>query len=266
VSLRAQNSRAQTSRVRTLLLVSRCIASLCIASSSTALGILVSGCAGKKAEPTRDAYAEVSGRDDKSLCVGYGKGHEREESSAPGAPGRSIRRVYAIVGSGQYMGRVLVCREVDTNYDGVKDLVRTYDRRGIRLTENVDTNYDGKLDTWTAYSTGQVGRVALDANYDGKIDEVRHYRDGRVARIHRDTDGDGKEDTFEMYRDGRLERIGVDLDHSGQVDEWYGATTNVPVESGTAKDGVEGDRPPAPPTPPSSAPGALPKDSAAPRQ
>ena len=223
--------------------------------------VLVSGCGGKKAEPTRDAYAEVSGRDDKSLCTGYGQGHEREESSAPGAPGRSIRRVYAIVGSGQYMGRVLVCREVDTNYDGIKDLVRTYDRRGVRLTENADTNYDGKLDTWTAYSTGEVGKVSLDTDNDGKVDEVRHYREGHVVRIHRDTDGDGKEDTFEMYRDGRLERIGVDLDHSGQVDEWYGGRTTVPVESGTAQDAAEGDRPPAPPVPPSSATGSQPQGS-----
>jgi len=185
--------------------------------------LVFAACGGKEQEPSRDAYAEVMNRDDKSLCTGYGEGHESEESSAPGAPGRSIRRVYAIVGSGQYMGRVLVCREVDTNYDGIKDLVRTYDKRGLRLTEDADTNYDGRLDTWTAFSNGRIGRTSLDQDFDGKIDQVRHYRDGRIVRIHRDTDGDGKEDTFEMYRDGRLERIGVDVDQSGHVDEWYGA-------------------------------------------
>jgi hypothetical protein len=223
---------------------------------SIALGALcwtivcaASACGGKKAEPTRDAYAEVAGRDDQSLCTGYGEGHEREESSAPGAPGRSIRRVYAIVGSGQYMGRVLVCREVDTNYDGIKDLVRTYDRRGVRLTENADTNYDGRLDTWTAFSTGRIGKVSLDTDFNGKVDEVRHYREGRVARIHRDTDSDGKEDTFEMYRDGRLERIGVDLDRSGQVDEWYGATTSAPPESPSAPEAAPGGEAPLPPPP-----------------
>lgn len=198
---------------------------------------LLSACGGKKNEPTRDAYAEVVSRDDKSLCTGYGEGHESEENSAPGAPGRSIRRVYAIVGSGQYMGRVLVCREVDTNYDGLKDLVRTYDKRGVRLTEDADSNYDGRLDTWTAFSNGRIGRTSLDEDFDGKVDEVRHYREGRIVRIHRDTDGDGKEDTFEMYREGKLERIGVDLDRSGHVDEWYGAETeSVPAQAETGSD------------------------------
>ena len=196
------------------------------------------GCGRKKGEPTRDAYAEVLSRDDQSLCKDYGEGHESEESSAPGAPGRSIRRVYAIVGSGQYMGRVLVCREVDTNYDGLKDLVRTYDKRGLRLTEDADSNYDGRLDTWSVYSSGRIGRQSLDKDYDGKVDEVRHYREGRIVRIHRDTDGDGKEDTFEMYRDGKLERIGVDVDRSGHVDEWYGAETEEAPSGGTGEDGV----------------------------
>lgn len=195
------------------------------------------GCGGKKNEPTRDAYAEVLRRDDRSLCADYGAGHESEESSAPGAPGRSIRRVYAIVGSGQYMGRVLVCREVDTNYDGLKDLVRTYDKRGLRLTENADSNYDGRLDTWSVYSNGRIGRQSLDKDHDGKVDEVRHYREGRIVRIHRDTDGDGKEDTFEMYRDGKLERIGVDVDRSGHVDEWYGAEADEALPEGAVDDG-----------------------------
>jgi len=187
------------------------------------LSSLAFGCGHKEQAPTRDAHVEITNQDDHSLCTGYGEGHEVEESSAPGAPGRSIRRVFAIVGSGQYIGRVLVCREVDTNYDGLKDLVRTYDRRGVRLTENVDANYDGQLDTWTAYSSGRIGKASLDTDFDGQVDEVRHYREGRIVRIHRDTDRDGKEDTFELYRDGRLERIGVDLDHSGHVDEWYEA-------------------------------------------
>jgi len=197
------------------------------------------GCGGKEPEPARDAYTEIASRDDRSLCKGYGAGYEREESSAPGAPGRSIRRVYAVVGSGQYIGRVLVCREVDTNYDGLKDLVRTYDRRGVRLTEDADANYDGRLDTWTVYSSGRIGKASLDSDFDGKVDEVRHYREGRIARIHRDTDGDGKEDTFEMYRDGRLERIGVDVDRSGQVDEWYGGDTSVPTEATPASESDE---------------------------
>jgi hypothetical protein len=191
----------------------------------------VLGCGKKEQAPTRDAYVEIASRDDHSLCTGYGDGHEAEESSAPGAPGRSIRRVYAIVGSGQYIGRVLVCREVDTNYDGLKDLVRTYDRRGVRLTENADANYDGQLDTWTAYSSGRIGKASLDTDFDGKVDEVRYYREGRIVRIHRDTDRDGQEDTFEMYRDGKLERIGVDLDRSGHVDEWYGADDSAPPEA-----------------------------------
>jgi len=232
------------------------------------LGVLVlfaaCACGKKTPEPTREAYAEIMNKDDKSLCTAYGEGHEREESSAPGAPGRSIRRVYAIVGSGQTMGRVLVCREVDTNYDGLKDLVRTYDLRGVRLTEDADTNYDGRVDTWTAFSTGRIGRTSLDTNFDGKVDEVRHYREGQIVRIHRDTDKDGKEDTFELYREGKLERIGVDLDQSGQVDEWYGADPGPSLAELPSEAEGKG-RAPAGPPPSGSGDGAAAGEDAAPQ-
>ena len=47
---------------------------------------------------------------------------------------------------------VIICREIDTNLDGVKDIVRTYNEKGESLHEQADTNYDGRIDTWITFA------------------------------------------------------------------------------------------------------------------
>lgn len=184
-------------------------------------GAVLLGCSGKKPPPREPDVKQVLLADDQSLCGEPTALQEVEESSAPGAPGRSIRRVYALVGTAPHFRRLLVCREADTNYDGRKDLARTYDLRGQPLEEKSDTDYDGVLDTFITFTSGRVGRVTLDKNNDGRIDETRQYHDGVIAQVLKDTDDDGKDDTFERYREGKLERIGVDTDKSGRVSNWY---------------------------------------------
>ena len=49
----------------------------------------------------------------------------------------NVRRVYQIVGSGDDRHKVLVCREIDTNFDGVKDVVRRYNEKGDSISEDL---------------------------------------------------------------------------------------------------------------------------------
>jgi hypothetical protein len=158
---------------------------------------------------------------DLSRCDFRGRAdREVSETAGPGAVVPNVRRVYAIVGDSVDARRVLICREVDTNLDGMKDVVRVYSDRGEAANEQADTNYDGRIDTWITFAAGRIGRIELDTDHDGRPDETQHFSEGSLVRIERDTNRDGKTDVWEVYANGRLQRMGVDLDHDGHVDRW----------------------------------------------
>jgi len=195
--------------------------------ASWILGVLSLGaCAAPPQAPDEveadEEHAEpITVEDDKSRCDYKGRDDRAvQETSGPGAKHLNVRRVYRVVGLGAEQRRVIVCREIDTNLDGVKDLVRRYDDKGTPIEEQADANYDGRIDTWVTYTFGKVAKVELDNRGDGRPDETRLYVDGRLNRLQRDTNGDGKPDVWEIYSEHKLERVGVDLDYDGRVDRW----------------------------------------------
>jgi antitoxin component YwqK of YwqJK toxin-antitoxin module len=112
--------------------------------------------------------------------------------------------------------------ELDTNHDGLLDLLRVFNEKGELESEEADRNYDGKSDVWVTYENGAMTKQAFDNTFSrGVPDETDYYRDGKLKRIERDRNGDGKTDVWEFYVNGRLERMGVDLDFSGRVSVWY---------------------------------------------
>ena len=159
--------------------------------------------------------------DDRSMCDYRGKkDREHSETAGPGAIQPNVRRVWQVVGTGDDRHKVLVCREIDTNFDGVKDVVRRYNDKGESLHEEADANYDGRIDTWITFTKGHLAEMKVDANHDGNPDEWKFYSGGKLARVKRDTNRDGKPDIWEIYREGRLERMGVDVDGDERVDRW----------------------------------------------
>ena len=169
----------------------------------------------------RGVAEDKRGSDDRSQCDFKGrKDRDVQETTGPGAIQPNIRRVFAIIGIGEDARRVLLCREVDTNLDGVKDVVRTYNDKGEAVHEKADTDYDGRIDTWITFARGRIAKVEEDTNGDGLPDEIRFYVDGQLSRVQRDTNHNGKPDVWEIYEKGRLARMGVDLDHDGHVDRW----------------------------------------------
>ncbi len=159
--------------------------------------------------------------DDRSMCEFKGKSdREASETAGPGNIQPNVRRVYALIGIGDDRQKVLICRETDTNFDGVKDVVRHYNDKGESLREEADSNYDGRLDTWLTLSKGHVTEARVDNNGDGNPDEWKFYSSGKLARVKRDTNFDGKPDVWEIYREGHLERMGVDVDGDERVDRW----------------------------------------------
>lgn len=175
---------------------------------------------GKKADT---AMKEVSGvpSDDRSRCDFKGRpDREVSEATGPGATYPNVRRVFGIVGEGEDRRRVLLCREVDTNFDGAKDIVRTFNDRGEPWSELADSNYDGKIDTWITFARGRVSKMQLDNSGRGEPDETRFYIGAKLSRAQRDTNHDGKPDVWEIYDEGTLQRVGIDIDFDGHVDRW----------------------------------------------
>lgn len=190
-------------------------------------GALCAGCGSSNKPPQMAVEDSDEGRshghstDDKARCEFEGRAdREVSEATAAGAFQPNIRRVYQIVGEGRDRRKVLVCREVDTNLDGVKDVMRVFNDKGESLREEADTNYDGRVDSWITFSNGRIAKHELDLNADGKPDRWKYYLQGKLSRIQRDTNADGKPDVWEIYVRGRLERVGVDIDHDGRVDRW----------------------------------------------
>ncbi len=199
---------------------------LVLASGAAALGF---ACGGSSKPPQTDQAAVDmrarnaydGGPDDQSRCEFRGRAdREAVETAGPGAVQPNVRRVYQMVGTGESMHKVLMCREIDTNLDGVKDIVRTYNEKGESPHEQADTNYDGRIDTWITFAGGRISKEELDTNFDGNPDVWKYYVGGQLVRIQRDMNHDSRPDRWEFYTAGKLERVGVDLDFDGHVDRW----------------------------------------------
>lgn len=222
-------------RELTSLLLLACAWALAACSSSQSAEAQTAAQRGKHDGTARGdgARCEYKGRVDREVS----------ESAGTGALQPSIRRVYRVLGESDQRRRILICREVDTNLDGTKDLVRRYNDQGEAVEEQADSNYDGKLDTWIRFSKGRIAQVDIDSNQDDSPDETRYYVLGKLSRVQRDTNRDGKPDIWEIYASGHLERMGVDVDHDGRVDRWNRdgiAANQPPPAEASAATGAEG--------------------------
>ena len=186
-------------------------------------------CGGSEQPPPQEAKTAPGGTknqanwpaDDHSMCNWRNKPElEVSETAGPGAIRPNIRRVYKMMGEGENRHRTLICREVDTNLDGIKDVVRTFNAKGEALHEEQDANYDGKIDHWLSYANGSLVEEDVDTLGDGKPHEWKYYVNGQLSRIKRDRKGTGKPDVWEIYTKGKLERMGIDETGDGHVDRW----------------------------------------------
>jgi hypothetical protein len=160
-------------------------------------------------------------QDDRSMCNWRGKPDlEVSEIAGAGSLKPNVRRVFRTVGDREHQHRVIACREVDTNLDGIKDVVRLFDEKGEPSREEADRDFDGKIDGWTLFAEGRMAEFQEDTNRDGRPDVWKSYNEGRLTRVKRDRNFDGKPDQWEMYVRGKLERVGVDDSYDGHVDRW----------------------------------------------
>ncbi len=205
------------------------------------LSLLACGGATKPPETAGDTTIPGQRETDQSRCATAGRDdRDVTESSSPNSLASNVRRVYGQFREGEEVRRTLLCREVDTNLDGVKDLFRTYDDQGAKLSEAADSNYDGKIDTWITFAGTRIVRIELDDNGDGEPDETRYYTGGKLSRLQKDTNHDKKPDVFEVYSGGVLQRVGVDANFDGQVDDWYRDELRISEEAKAASQKADG--------------------------
>jgi hypothetical protein len=201
---------------------------LAIGGTAIIAWCVLSACGGSE-PPPKTATVSPGGskdpskwpKDDRTMCDWRNKPDlEVSETAGPGALKPNVRRVYKTFGDGDTRRTVLICREVDTNLDGIKDTVRTFNDKGEALHEEADTDYDGRVDIWMSFVTGRLAEEDVDNNHDGKPDEWKYYTDGKLTRAKRDRNYDGNADIWEIYNNGKLERMGVDETFDGHVDRW----------------------------------------------
>lgn len=205
----------------------------CGALSVAALFMLCSACGGSpKGKKTATAPGGTTDQshwpaDDRSLCEGavHWRNNpqlEVSETVGPESIRPNIRRVYKVIGERDDRRQVLICREIDTNLDGLKDVVRTFNDKGEPLHEEADTNYDGIIDDWINFAGGRIEEEDLDTTFStGRPNVWKFYLDGVLSRIRRNTHcPGGKPDVWEIYVKDRLERVGNDTTCDGHVDRW----------------------------------------------
>jgi len=203
--------------------------------SAGAVGVvvvaLVAACGGAKtsanAAPGGATDPTAWPKNDGSLCdrfVHWSNNPQLEVSETAGAGSirPNIRRVFKTIGEHEDTRSVLLCREIDTNLDGVKDVVRTFNEKGEPLHEEADTNYDGKIDDWLTFTGGRISEEDVDTTFSkGKPNVWKFFVDGQLSRIRRNMHcASGNADTWEIYFNNRLERVGVDNSCDGHVDRW----------------------------------------------
>ncbi len=165
--------------------------------------------------------------DDRSLCQTFvhwknNPKLEVSETVGPGSLKPNVRRVYKVIGERDDRHSVLICREIDSNLDGIKDVVRTFNEKGEPLHEEADTNYDGKIDDWVNFADGRIEEEDMDTTFSaGRPNVWKFYINGELSRIRRNTHcSNGKADTWEIYFKNRLERVGNDSSCDGHVSRW----------------------------------------------
>jgi hypothetical protein len=227
------------------------------AAAALVAAALLAACGSSGAKPKSQPKAEVSAKgfskDDKARCEWRDRpDREVSEATAAGSMAPNLRRVYQIFGEGADRKKVLICLEVDTNLDGVKDVMRTFNEKGEPLHEESDTNYDGHVDSWSTYANGRLASQFIDTKGAGKPNVWKYYSNGKLSRIQRDSNGDGNPDVWEIYALGRLERVGVDVDFDGHVDRWdrdemsrLATETRDTAKSGDSADGGNPSKPAA---------------------
>ncbi|MCP4501546.1 MAG: hypothetical protein GY822_16430 [Deltaproteobacteria bacterium] len=130
---------------------------------------------------------------------------------------------YQFLTKGKPEDVLVVRKEIDVNFDGNIDIIRTMDEKGNLIQERFDHDFDGRIDVVNIFERGSLVRKEYDTNYDGTVDMWRFFDNAVIARKEADMNFDGKVDLWEYYEKGQIDRVGIDRNADGVVDDWQTA-------------------------------------------
>lgn len=184
---------------------------------------------GESTTPTKLGGATAPIEEGESRCED--EGHRVEIADLNNDGVTDVRTVYAMVESHGVESEVMVCKETDLNFDGMKDIIRYFSDEGRPLRHEIDLDFDGHIDVIFYFEDGQIIRSEYDTNFDGKVDKWNYYQDGKLKSSEADRNGDQEKDEWQHFdEDGNLLRIGYDTDGDHKVDHWERADTGEEVE------------------------------------
>ena len=87
----------------------------------------------------------------------------------------------------------------DNDEDGEPDEWHRYGSDGRMATREVDRNYDGVRDAFFVYEGGSLVEERHDGNSDGSVDRIVRYQQRAIVGSDEDRNHDGRMDTWTSF-------------------------------------------------------------------
>lgn len=118
--------------------------------------------------------------------------------------GKTDQRVYSKDGKVQYIVR-------DLNFDDKTDITEFYDESGMRVRDEIDLDYDGICDLIVTYENEVPVKKEFSVDFEGNRHGVQYFdAKGDRTKIDHDYDADGNVDVVEYYNPKESEPYKVD--------------------------------------------------------
>ncbi|WNO08010.1 DUF2007 domain-containing protein [Teredinibacter sp. KSP-S5-2] len=117
-----------------------------------------------------------------------------------------------------YRNFVLSKIEMDSNFDGKKDIVYTYDQKGLLKKALIDRNFDGTFETEAQYKKGNTIWEKSDTTGDGFQDYRVFYENGVIKSINLFDSTSKKIRKKQEFGAFHLKRAEVDTTSDGILD------------------------------------------------
>jgi antitoxin component YwqK of YwqJK toxin-antitoxin module len=143
-----------------------------------------------------------------------------------------------------YERGIKTCLYRDMDFDGVFEIVQTYDDPSWSLILSQDVNGDKHMDTRSFFTDKIMRQKEVDEDFDGLVDVVEIYnpsgdlerieektlgktsltwfygKDELLVQAQEDKNRDGRIDIWYVYENGRLRRVEEDTNKDGKPDLW----------------------------------------------
>ena len=110
---------------------------------------------------------------------------------------------------------------LDRNFDGIPDVISSYDYSGLLKASKLDDNFDGIFEVSTVYKNGNAVTEESDTNNNGVIDYRSHFKQGVFNSVEFIDERTGKVRKRQFYKFNKLIADDFDTNGDGVLDSHY---------------------------------------------